>query len=180
MNIGSILKKERKRQKLTLKTVAQRAHISEGFLSQVENDVNSPSVATLINICSAVGLDTGEVIKQAQKEERCITIRRGDWEDVEIPSSGFATQRFFAAENRNVIDSAVMVLEHGAAIPARKNIKNRQEVVCVLKGKVELVIDCEVIALSAGDTVHYRSNQGKEIISNPDKKPAVVLWVGTL
>jgi transcriptional regulator with XRE-family HTH domain len=180
MNLGSILKKARRQQKLTLKTVAQKAHISEGFLRQAENDVKSPSVATLINICNAVGLDVGEVIKQAREEERCIIIRRNDWEEDDIPSSGFATQRFFGSESRRVIDSAVMVLEKGAAIPARKNIKNGQEVLCVLRGKVELAIGLDVVSLSTGDAVHYWSDQGKEIISNPDSIPAVVLWVGTL
>ena len=42
MNIGTLLRKYRKEQKLTLKVVAEKASISEGFLSQVENDVNSP------------------------------------------------------------------------------------------------------------------------------------------
>ena len=180
MNLGSILKKARKQQKLTLKTVAQKAHISEGFLSQVENNVNSPSVGTLINICNAIGVQAGEIINQAQEEERCFVIRRGDWEEAEIPSSGFATQRFFGSENRRVIDSAVMVMEKGAAIPALKNIKNAQEVVCVLRGKVELAIGLDVVSLSEGDVIYYWSDQGKEVLSNPDSVQAVVLWVGTL
>ena len=36
MNLGTLIRRHRKKQKLTLKTVAERAQISEGFLSQVE------------------------------------------------------------------------------------------------------------------------------------------------
>ena len=49
---------------MTLKNVAEKASISEGFLSQVENDVNSPSVETLIRICNAIGINAGDLISQ--------------------------------------------------------------------------------------------------------------------
>lgn len=41
MNLGTLIRKYRKERKLTLKNVAEKVSISEGFLSQVENDVNS-------------------------------------------------------------------------------------------------------------------------------------------
>ncbi|MBW2001554.1 MAG: helix-turn-helix transcriptional regulator, partial [Deltaproteobacteria bacterium] len=44
MNLGSLIRRYRKEKRLTLRAVAEKAGISEGFLSQVENDVNSPSV----------------------------------------------------------------------------------------------------------------------------------------
>ena len=59
MNIGTLIRRCRKERKLTLKIVAEKASISEGFLSQVENNVNSPSVDTLIRICNAIGVNAG-------------------------------------------------------------------------------------------------------------------------
>ncbi|MBN2539140.1 MAG: helix-turn-helix transcriptional regulator [Deltaproteobacteria bacterium] len=180
MNLGSILRDERKKRKLTLKTVSEKAGISEGFLSQVENDVNAPSVYTLINICNAVGIKAGDVLKQAEKKEMIVTMRSTEWKDVEFPASGFITRRFFSPENRRVIDSSVIAIEPGASIPARKNVKNTQEVLCVLKGTVELSHGGEVIKLDEGDSVHYCSIQQRETISNRESGFAVVLWVGTL
>ncbi|MCD6569282.1 MAG: helix-turn-helix domain-containing protein [Deltaproteobacteria bacterium] len=180
MNLGSALRKRRKEQRLTLKAVAEKAGISEGFLSQVENDVNSPSVETLVNICNAIGIEAGDVIRQAQNQEMLVIIRKSDWEDVELPSSGFVTRRFFSPENRRVIDSSVLAIEPGKSIPARKNIKNSQEVLCVLKGSVELVHGGKTLKLSKGDSVHYWSIQQREIIINKGRGLAVVLWVGTL
>ncbi len=179
MNLGSILRDRRKKRKLTLKTVSEKAGISEGFLSQVENDVNSPSVDTLVNICNAIGIRAGDVLKEAEKQERIVIIRRTDWQDVEFPASGFVTRRFFSPENRRIIDSSVIAIEPGTGIPARKNVKNTQEVLCVLKGAVELSHGGEVIKLDEGDSVHYWSIQQREIISNRSGELAVVLWVGT-
>lgn len=165
---------------MTLRTVAEKAGISEGFLSQIENDVNSPSVDTLVNICAALGVDAGDLIREAQKQEKRVVIRRADWEDADFPHSGFITRRFFPPENRRIIDSSVLVIQPGKGLPGRKNIKNGQEVLCVLKGAVELVHGDSTFTLKTGDAVHYWSIPENQSISNTAKDLAVVLWVGTL
>lgn len=181
MNLGSLLRKKRKEKGLTLKQVAAKAGISEGFLSQVENDVSSPSVDSLVKICNAIALNAGDLIREAEKKERFVVIRKSEWEDVEIPSSKFVTRRFFAPDNRELIDSSVMALEPGASIPGRKDLKRSQEILCVLKGTVELKCGAETVDLFEGDSVHYHwSVPEKQVITNKSKGLSVVLWVGTL
>lgn len=180
MNIGSTLRQKRKDLKLTLKSVAEKAGVSEGFLSQVENDVNSPSVYTLVKICNAMGIEAGDVLNEAKQLERIIVIRKSDWKDVELPHTGFVTRRFLPPESRNVIDSAVLVLEPGKSIPVRKNLKNGQEVLCVLKGTIELAYSNDIYTLLEGDSVHYYSEPEKQMITNKSKGLSVVLWIGTI
>ena len=84
MHIGSIIRQKRKERQFILKTVAEKAGISEGFLSQVENDVNSPSVDTLIKICNAIGIEAGDVLNQAKQQDTLIVIRKSEWKDVEL------------------------------------------------------------------------------------------------
>ncbi len=180
MDLGSVLRLKRKARKLTLKAVSAKAGISEGFLSQIENNVNSPSVDTLMNICAAIGCDAGEVIRQAQNQERISVIRKKDVSDVDIPHVGFATRRFFPPESRRTIDSAVLVVEPGKSIPARKGIRNSQEVLCVLKGSLELTYEERKVMLSEGDMVHFWTEPGKQHITNISRSRAVALWVGTI
>ena len=180
MNIGTLIRRSRKEQKLTLKIVAEKASISEGFLSQVENDVNSPSVDTLIRICNAIGVDAGDLITQANKQEKLIIIRKAEWDDIELSHTGFVTRRFFSPEDRTVIDSSVLVIEPGKSIPVRKNIKNGQELLCVLKGSIELMLSDEKHALAEGDSVHFWSNPVNQKIINNSSNISFVLWVGTM
>lgn len=180
MNLGTILKRHRKEKKMTLKFVAERVGISEGFLSQIENNVNSPSVDTLMGICNAIGINAGDVLNQVEKQQRLVLIRKREWDDVDIPHSGFVTRRFFSPENRISIDSAILVIDPGKSIPVRKNIKNSQEVLCVLKGKVELLHENEVLVLNEGDTAHYWTIPDSQMITNREDTRSVVLWVGTL
>ena len=180
MNLGSLIRKYRKERRLTLKTVAAKAGISDGFLSQVENDVSSPSVETLVNICNSIGINAGDILNQIEKQERLIVIPRREWDDVDLPDTGFATRRFFPPENRTVIDSAILVIRPGKTIPVRKNIKNGQELLCILKGAIELVHGERTIKLSEGDSVHFWSEPDRQKITNENKEIAIILWIGTL
>ncbi|MFT5729481.1 MAG: transcriptional regulator with XRE-family HTH domain [Desulforhopalus sp.] len=180
MNIGTLIRRARKEQKLTLKVVAKKAAISEGFLSQVENDVNSPSVDTLVRICDAISIDAGDIITQANKQEKIIIIKKSEWDDIDLSHTGFVTRRFFPPENRTLIDSSILVIEPGKSIPVRKNIKNGQEILCVLKGSVELLHSNKKHALVEGDSVHFLSNPINQKITNNSANISFVLWVGTL
>jgi len=180
MNIGTLIRRYRKEKKMTLRVVAERASISEGFLSQVENDVNSPSVDTLIRISNALGVNAGDLLGQVSKKEKSVLIKKSDWEDIDLSHTGFVTRRFLPPEERTVIDSSVLVIEPGKMIPARKNIKNGQEVLCVLKGSVELIVSERTYKLVEGDSVHFWSNPAKQSITNNNEQTAFVLWVGTL
>lgn len=180
MNIGTSIRKRRKDKKLTLKAVAEKASISEGFLSQVENNVNSPSVDTLIRICNALNINAGDLITQVSEQEKIIHIKKSEWDDIDLSHTGFVTRRFFPPENRSVIDSSVLVIEPGKSIPVRKNIKNGQEVLCVLRGSVELRLSDEKFELVEGDSVHFWSNPDSQKITNNSSNNSFVLWVGTL
>jgi quercetin dioxygenase-like cupin family protein len=137
-------------------------------------------VDTLVSICRALGINAGDLLNQADTQENLVTIRRGEWRDVEIPQAGFVTRRFLPPENRSVIDSAVLFLEPGTRIPVRKNVKKGQEVLCVLKGSLELVHGGQTVLLDAGDAVHFYANPANQHITNNGKDVTVVLWVGTL
>ncbi len=180
MNLGTILRRHRKEQRLTLRAVAERAGVSEGFMSQVENNVKSPSLDTLINICDALGVDAGRLLDQLQNKERLFLIRQGEWEEVELPHTGFATRRFCPPQDRSVIDSAMLFIEPGKSIPVRKNLKNGQEILCVLRGALELVQGEQTIRLGVGDSVHFWSDPQRQSITNVSGEQAVAMWVGTL
>jgi uncharacterized cupin superfamily protein len=72
------------------------------------------------------------------------------------------------------------VIEPGRSIPARKNIKNGQEVLCVLKGSIDLVIKNETFHMVEGDAAHFWSKPESQKITNSSTQRSFVLWVGTL
>ena len=55
MQIGNKIKRMRIERGLTQEELANRCELSKGFISQVENDLTSPSIATLIDILEILG-----------------------------------------------------------------------------------------------------------------------------
>ena len=180
MSLGTLLRRRRKELKLTLRAVAEKAGLSEGFMSQVENSVKSPSVETLMTICRALDIEAGEVLSRLENSRRLYQIKREEWSDVDFSHTGFATRRFCPPEDRETIDSALLFLEPSKGIPVRKNARNSQEVLCVLKGTLELLRGEERLELEAGDAVHLWTDTGRQQITNIGRYQAVVLWVGTI
>ncbi len=62
----------------------------------------------------------------------------------------------------------------------RKNIRNSQELLVVMRGKVELELGDENIMLSEGDAIHYWSNPAHQKIHGKSAPNSFVIWVGTL
>ena len=180
LNLGGLLRQRRKEKGLTLKEVAVRADLSEGFLSQVENNVKDPSVPNLMKVCEALGAEMGLLFEDLKNQQSLFVVRKEEWEEMDIPHTGFATRRFCPPEARSVIDSAVIILEPGKCIPVRKGVKNGQEVFTLLQGSLQLLHGSEKVTLVEGDSAHIWTLPRHQSITNVGKSTAVVLWVGTL
>ena len=59
--IGAKLRAARQLRSLTLDQVAQAAGLTKGFVSRLERDDVSPSVASLVAVCDVLGLRVGQL-----------------------------------------------------------------------------------------------------------------------
>ena len=66
-HVAYILKEEREKRDLSLKMLAKKSGISRQTISYVEQEVQSPSLDTLLRITSALGADLAKIIARAQK-----------------------------------------------------------------------------------------------------------------
>jgi len=64
--IISLLKRERKRRKLSNYVVSQRSGISESTLSRVEKGQVNPSLETALRIADGIGIELASVITKAR------------------------------------------------------------------------------------------------------------------
>ena len=71
MEIGQKIKQLRIQKGLTLEELASRSELTKGFLSQMERDLTSPSIATLNDILEALGTTLAEFFKEENTELIC-------------------------------------------------------------------------------------------------------------
>ena len=58
---------------MTLEELASRTELSKGFISQLENDLTSPSITTLLDIVEALGTNMSSFFKVDKEEQQVFT-----------------------------------------------------------------------------------------------------------
>ena len=69
MDIGKKLKELRLQNDLTLGDLASRSELTKGFLSQVERNLTTPSIATLEDILEALGSSLSEFFREEEEKQ---------------------------------------------------------------------------------------------------------------
>ena len=158
MDIGNRLKDLRVLKGLTQEELADRAELSKGFISQVERNLTSPSIATLMDILQCLGLTIGEFFNEEPEEQLNNTIK---WI---IPNA-----------QKHIMEPILLTLQAtGSTYP--DNPHEGEEFGYVLSGS---------ISIHLGNRI-YRAKKGESFYFIPDKKHflttksgAVVLWVSS-
>ena len=74
MDIGAKIKRLRLSNQLTLEELANRSELTKGFLSQLERDLTSPSIATLENILEALGTNLKDFFSEDENYRAFIVV----------------------------------------------------------------------------------------------------------
>ena len=174
--IGRSLREARRRRGLTLRAVAEEAEVTESFLSQVERDVASPSIATLRRIAVALGTSIGTLLDSAGPHAKLV--RRADRRVVGY--AGLGARDEFLTDGPNarlqVIES---VIEPGGGTgPEAYAHESDEECLIVLEGCLDLWVGDEEYRLEAGDAIRYSSRMPHRN-QNPGPGGARVMFVLT-
>jgi transcriptional regulator with XRE-family HTH domain len=157
--LGDKIKSKRTLRNITLEQLANKAGVSKGLISQIENNRTVPSLPVLFNIIHSLDEDLKtffEDMHDAVKKGNVLIIRKGQEKLFEKePVKGFSYKRILtrtlAAQAADVV---LLELKKNAV---RKQMISTDAFECkyMLKGKVEYQIDKEVFTLSAGDTLFF-------------------------
>ncbi len=70
MIIGEKIRRLRMELQLTQEELADRTELTKGYISQVERDLASPSIATLVDILGALGTTLGEFFSDEKADDK--------------------------------------------------------------------------------------------------------------
>lgn len=176
LNLGRKVRELRESRGLSLKALAEKAEVSESFVSQVERGVANPSVASLRRLAGALDASVGALFQgpvtrgrvvRSDDRGRLVHPRRG-WEDFLI------TPR--EARRLQVILSIIQPGEGSGAEPYSH--ESDEECVIVLNGSLEFRVGEEEYLLAQGDSLLFESRI-PHWNRNPGPSNAEVLWVIT-
>lgn len=170
--IGTRIRTARQARHLTIEQVAESTGLTKGFLSRVERDLTSPSVASLVTLCQVLSISIGDLFLPPQTT----LVRWSQAPRINLGGNGINERLLTPRTERRVQVIRSEIVPGGTGEADLYSVDCDVEVLHVAEGRLELIFAAETMNLSAGDSVTF---PGKEPHSwrNPDPRAAaVVIW----
>ena len=173
MELGAKIKDLRVKNGLTQQELADRTELSKGYISQLETDVTSPSIATLADILQCLGTNLGEFFASESSEhivfgENDMFVSEND--DVKItwlvPDS-----------QKNDMEPILVELGEGAKT-ALENPHSGEECGFIIDGIADLHIGNRVYTVKKNMSFYFAAEK-THYIENTHKRPLKFIWVST-
>ncbi len=174
MEIGDKIKRLRLQRGLTQEELGARTELSKGFISQLERDITSPSIATLMDILEALGTDIASFFHETVDEK--IVYGREDM-FVKEQDDGVTIRWLVTNAQKNALEPILVTLPAGGeTVPDDPH--EGEEFGYVLAGSIALLLGEKAHRVHRGDSFCFRPNC-VHALKNPGKREALVLWVST-
>lgn len=174
MDIGHKIKQLRLQKNLTLEELASRCELTKGFLSQLENDIASPSISTLDDILVALGSSLSEFFSETKTPQKTVFHKDDFFED---DKETYHISWIVPDSQKNEMEPILITLpEGGESFELAPH--SGEEFGYVLEGTVSLLLADEEQVIKKGETFYLHGKEFHKLVNN-NKKIAKVLWVST-
>ena len=156
VDIGAKIKQTRLKLGLTQEELAARTELSKGFISQLERNLTSPSIATLVDILEALGTDTAAFFTASDDNEKVVFTPEDMFEssDDELHSK---ICWLVPNAQKNALEPILVTVEPGGST-YEDDPHEGEEFVYVLEGVLTVILGDRSYELNPGDAMHYLSS----------------------
>ena len=173
MDIGNKLKELRVLKGLTQEELADRSELSKGFISQLERNLTSPSITTLMDILQCLGTSIGEFFNEAPDEQ--IVFGKQDYfvkVDTEYKNE---IKWIIPNAQKNTMEPIYLTLEAGGST-CPDTPHEGEEFGYILQGTVSIHLGNKTYKAKKGDSFYYTADKTHFLSS---KSGAVLIWVSS-
>ena len=171
MDIGGKIKAMRMEKQLTQEELANRCELSKGFISQLENNLTSPSIATLVDILQCLGTDLKHFF--GDDEDNQVVFSKEDYFEKEETELKNMIQWIIPNAQKNLMEPILLTLEPGGSTYP-DNPHEGEEFGYVLSGSVTVVLGSQAFKAKKGESFYYEAKYKHHLES---KNGAKVIWV---
>lgn len=173
MQIGEKIKMLRVQHGLTQQELANRCELSKGFISLLESERTSPSIATLVDILECLGTNLKDFF--AEEENEKITFSQEDY--FILQNEDISTTWLVPSAQKNAMEPIIVNLSPNTKTE-EDDPHEGEEFGYVLSGKILICIGSTKKKCKKGDSFYFKPAE-PHYIENAGKTEASVLWVST-
>lgn len=175
MNIGDKIKRLRVKNSLTQEELADRSELTKGFISQVERDLTSPSIATLVDILEGLGTNLKDFFNEIVDEK--IVFSKEDAFEMENEELKYTLKWIIPNAQKNIMEPILIEVEAGGRTK-EDSPHEGEEFGYVMQGNINMHIGNDLFKVKKGESFYYKANSN-HYISNAGNTKAMVIWVST-
>jgi transcriptional regulator with XRE-family HTH domain len=175
MKIGEKIKHLRVKNGLTQEELANRCELSKGFISQVERDLTSPSIATLIDILECLGTNLRDFFNHSIEEK--VVIRKNDVFVKHDRELKHEIKWLVPNAQKNSMEPILMSLDVGGC-SGEDDPHNGEEFGYVISGSVNVHLGNQKYKARKGESFYFMPSVVHSI-SNAGKNRATILWISS-
>ena len=173
MQLGRKIRDLRQQYNLTQEELADRCELTKGYISQLENDLTSPSIATLTDILNALGSNLSDFFRE-DSEEKIVFSQE---EYIEKQSDGMIWNWVIPNAQKNMMEPVLVELEPEASAPVDFP-HDGEEFGYVLEGRIAIIVGGKAHTAKKGESFYFTANREHRIL-NKGKGRAKFLWIST-
>lgn len=174
--LGTLLRQRRKALRMTMKTVATKAGLTEGFISQIERGISTPSLVTLYKIANVLGTSVDTFLNHTPPAEHSIVSRAESRQGYNIETK----ERLYEIVERGfpgaLLNGCITHIPPGYV--SEMTSHEGEDFLYLIEGEILYEINGKEYYLKTGDTLHFPSSLPHRA-RNMTSKTAKELWVGT-
>ncbi len=174
MDIGENLKRLRTANSLTQQELADRCELTKGYISQLERDLTSPSIATLTDILECLGTDLGSFFNEAIDKK--IVFKEDDVFVKEFDED-YKINWIIPNAQKNKMEPILVELGGNSSTKPDEPHEG-EEFGYVLTGTIMLSYGNQQYKVKKGESFYIKTNK-THFIENKSKNPARIIWVST-
>ncbi len=173
MDLGIKIKRLRLQCGLTQEELADRCELTKGYISQLENNLTSPSIATLIDILAVLGSDLKSFFNEETEEQ--IVFSEQDFFEKE--DDGELITWLVPNSLKNEMEPILLTLQPNVGTTEDMPHEG-EEFGFVLEGEATLHLGKKSYELREGNSFYFTSKK-RHYIENKSNKTAKILWVSS-
>ena len=173
MELGTKLRDMRQQKNLTQEELADRCELTKGYISQLENDLTSPSITTLVDLLNELGSNLSEFFRDETEEK----IVFSESEYIEKQSDGMTLEWVIPNAQKNMMEPVLVELAAGAST-STDFPHDGEEFGYVLEGKITVIRAGKSHTAKKGESFYYSADKEHQIV-NKGKSKAKFIWIST-
>lgn len=164
LRIGQKIKALRLTSDLTQEELANRAQLTKGFISQLENEQSSIQIDTLADILEVLGISLSEFFSDTEGPQ--IVFSPG--EKVLVDGSGASKfELLIPGSTNNLMDPVLIELKPGEKL-SEKEPHPGEEFGYVLKGTLTLILNKKSYKVRSKHCFYFKADQANQILNKSD------------